>query len=182
MISSIEDEEILKFLESKIRTIPDFPKKGIQFKDITPLLGNPQAVQYTANLLAKPFINQKVDFVIGLESRGFLFGPRLAMDLSAGFIPVRKPNRLPYKTVRSEYELEYGTDIVEMHEDALSAGANVIIHDDLIATGGTAGAAADLVSQLGGQVLGFSFIIELAFLNGVERLEKTGPSHTLIKY
>lgn len=181
MISKAEDEEILKFLESNIRTIPNFPKEGIQFKDITPLLANPLAVQHTAQLLVKPYLNQHVDFVIGMESRGFLFGPRLAMDLNAGFIPVRKPNRLPYKTVRSEYELEYGTDIVEMHEDALSAGARVLIHDDLIATGGTAAAAADLVNQLGGKVLGFSFVIELAFLNGVKKLANIATSHTLIK-
>jgi len=181
MISNSEEEEILKFLESNIRTIPDFPKAGIQFKDITPLLGNPHAVKHTAQLLVKPFLNQHIDFVIGMESRGFLFGPKLAMDLKAGFIPVRKPNRLPYKTVRSEYELEYGTDTVEMHEDALSAGARVVIHDDLIATGGTAGAAADLVKQLGGEVVGFSFIIGLSFLQGVQKLDKIASSHTLIK-
>ncbi|MCC5925284.1 MAG: adenine phosphoribosyltransferase [Bacteroidetes bacterium] len=175
------DKEILNFLEANIRTIPDFPKKGIQFKDITPLLGNPEAVYHTTRLLVKPFIQQSVDYVIGLESRGFLFGPRLAMDLHAGFIPVRKPNRLPYKTVRSEYELEYGTDAVEMHADAFKSGANVIIHDDLIATGGTAGAAADLVKQLGGNVIGFSFIIELCFLHGVEKLNNIAPSHSLIK-
>jgi adenine phosphoribosyltransferase len=174
------DKEILSYLEANIRTIPDFPKKGIQFKDITPLLSNPEAVSHTARLLVKPFAQKQVDYVVGLESRGFLFGPRLAMDLHAGFIPVRKPNRLPYKTIRSEYELEYGTDAVEMHADALKAGANVIIHDDLIATGGTAGAAADLVRQLGGNVIGFSFIIELSFLKGVDRINPIAPSHSLI--
>lgn len=175
------DNHILQFLESNIRTIPNFPKDGIQFKDITPLLGNPEAVYHTARLLVKPFVNESVDYVVGLESRGFLFGPRLAMDLHAGFIPVRKPNRLPYETIRSEYELEYGTDAVEMHADAIPAGANVLIHDDLIATGGTAAAAADLVTQLGGNIIGFSFIIELSFLKGQEKLNRIAPTHSLIK-
>lgn len=175
------DSEVIAFLEANIRTIPDFPKPGIQFKDITPLLGNPEAVFHTARLLMKPFAGQKIDFVIGMESRGFLFGPKLAMDLHAGFVPVRKPNRLPYDTIKSEYELEYGSDTVEMHADAIKPGSKVIIHDDLIATGGTANAAADLVKQLGGEVIGFSFIIELGFLKGVDRLNSIAPSKSLIR-
>jgi adenine phosphoribosyltransferase len=174
------DKDIINFLESNIRNIPDFPKPGIQFKDITPLLGNADAVYHTSRLLLKPYLKERVDYVVGMESRGFLFGPRLAMDLNAGFIPVRKPNRLPYNTIRSEYELEYGTDVVEMHADAIQPGAKVIIHDDLIATGGTAQASTELVKQLGGIVIGFSFIIELGFLDGRKRLESTAPVSSLI--
>jgi adenine phosphoribosyltransferase len=175
------DKDIIAFLESNIRNIPDFPKQGIQFKDITPLLGNPEAVFHTSRLLMKPFTQSKVDYVVGLESRGFLFGPRLAMDLNAGFIPVRKPNRLPYDTIKATYELEYGTDSVEMHADAIKPGARVVIHDDLIATGGTAGAATELVLKLGGEIVGYSFIIELSFLKGAEKLAKFAPSHAIIR-
>lgn len=175
------DQDIISFLESNIRNIPDFPKPGIQFKDITPLLGNPEAVFQTSRLLMKPFTQSRVDFVVGLESRGFLFGPRLAMDLNAGFVPVRKPNRLPYETIKATYELEYGTDSVEMHADAIRRGARVVIHDDLIATGGTAAAATQLVQQLGGEIVGYSFIIELSFLKGSERLERTAPTHAIIR-
>jgi adenine phosphoribosyltransferase len=174
------DKDIIRFLESNIRNIPDFPKPGIQFKDITPLLGNAEAVYHTSRLLLKPYLKDSVDYVIGMESRGFLFGPRLAMDLNAGFIPVRKPNRLPYHTIRSEYELEYGTDAVEMHADAIQPGSKVIIHDDLIATGGTALASTELVKQLGGIVIGYSFIIELEFLQGRRRLELNAPVSALI--
>lgn len=175
------DQEIIKFLESHIRNIPDFPKPGIQFKDITPLLGNTEAVKYTSQLLRKPFEGKKIDFVVGLESRGFLFGPMLANQLNAGFVPVRKPNRLPYETIRATYQLEYGQDSVEMHADAIPEGANVIIHDDLIATGGTAGAATELVRQLGGKILGYSFIIELSFLSGAEKLSAIAPTHSIIR-
>jgi adenine phosphoribosyltransferase len=175
------DKDIINFLESTIRNIPDFPKPGIQFKDITPLLGNADAVYHSSRLLLKPYLRERVDYVVGIESRGFLFGPRLAMDLNAGFVPVRKPNRLPYETISCEYALEYGTDTVEMHADAIQPGSKVIIHDDLIATGGTALASTQLVKQLGGEVIGYSFIIELGFLDGRKRLEQYAPVYSLIK-
>jgi len=164
------EKSIKDFLLANIRTIPDFPEPGIQFKDITPLLQNNDALQLTAFLLAKPFRNVPVDYVIGLESRGFLFGPGLAQRLDAGFIPVRKPDKLPAESVSATYELEYGVDSVEMHKDAFEQGARVLIHDDLIATGGTASAATELVRQLNGEVAGYSFIIELSLLKGKEKL------------
>ncbi len=169
----------LELIESYIRNVPDFPKPGIQFKDITPLLGNPVALQVTSELLAIPFEGVQIDFVVGLESRGFLFGSSLAIDLNAGFVPVRKPNRLPYNKISASYQLEYGTDSVEMHADAIPKGARVVIHDDLIATGGTANAATELVHRLGGIVVGYSFIIELSFLEGSKKLD--APVNSLIK-
>jgi adenine phosphoribosyltransferase len=176
------DKEILAFIDSQIRNVPDFPKPGILFKDITPLLSNAEALRQTARLLAKPYSTDEVDVVIGMESRGFLFGTNMAMELNAGFVPVRKPNKLPYKKISATYELEYGTDKVEIHEDAIKKGDRVLIHDDLIATGGTAAAATELVSRLGGIVVGYSFIIELTFLNGREKLEKSAPIYSLIQY
>lgn len=161
----------LKKLYDKIRTIPDFPKPGIQFKDFTPLLADPDTLKLTTKLLVEPFSNQKIDIVAGLESRGFLFGPGLAQNLNAGFVPVRKPNKLPAATVAEKYELEYGTDILEIHEDAIDKGTNVIIHDDLIATGGTAMACARLIEKLGGNIIAFSFIMEIKSLNGLKHLE-----------
>lgn len=176
------DQDILNLIESQIRNVPDFPKAGILFKDITPLLGNAETLRQTSRLLAKPFSTEEVDVVIGLESRGFLFGTQIAMELNAGFVPVRKPNKLPYHKIQATYELEYGTDMVEMHSDAINPGDRVVIHDDLIATGGTSAAATELVEKLGGVVVGYSFIIELAFLNGREKLVKHAPIHTLIRY
>lgn len=164
-------KEQLNKLYSKIRTIPDFPKPGIQFKDFTPLLAHPETLELTSKLLMEPFINMKVDIVAGLESRGFLFGPGLAQDLNAGFVPVRKPDKLPSDTVSEHYELEYGTDTLEIHKDAFAKGANVIVHDDLIATGGTAMACARLIEKLGGNIIAFSFIMEINSLNGLKRLE-----------
>lgn len=175
------DKDIIAFLESNIRNIPNFPKPGIQFKDITPLLGNPEAVYHTSRLLMKPFADQRIDYIVGLESRGFLFGPRMAMDLNAGFVPIRKPNRLPYETIKATYKLEYGEDSVEMHADAIKPGSKVVIHDDLIATGGTAAAATELVQRVGGEVVGYSFIIELSFLKGTERLAIHAPSNSIIR-
>lgn len=169
-----------KTLLDKIRNVPDFPKPGIQFKDITPMLGNPETLDLTATLLAKPFIDKKVDYVAGLESRGFLFGPLLAREMKAGFIPVRKPGKLPAETLSHEYELEYGTDSLEVHRDALGKGASVIIHDDLIATGGTALAAVRLVEKLGGNIVGFSFIMELSFLRGKDNLPSDVPYHCIL--
>lgn len=171
---------IVEFLHSTIRTIPDFPKAGIQYKDITPLLKNPAALRLTTEMLVQPFFSENVDVIVGLESRGFLFGVSMAADLHAGFVPVRKPNKLPSDKIFAEYELEYGNDKVEMHSDAIKPGERVVIHDDLIATGGTAAAATELVEKLGGVVVGYSFIIELGFLDGKSNLAQGIPVHSLI--
>ncbi|MFO7846873.1 MAG: adenine phosphoribosyltransferase [Balneolaceae bacterium] len=170
------NQKQLTKLYNKIRTIPDFPKPGIQFKDFTPLLADTETLKLTSELIAEPFKNESVDFVAGLESRGFLFGPLLAQKLHAGFIPVRKPNKLPAETVEEEYELEYGTDRLEIHKDAISKGANVVIHDDLIATGGTAMACARLIEKLGGNITAFSFIMQIDSLQGFKNLQKESYS------
>lgn len=165
-------KSIVELIRAEIRNIPDFPKPGIAFKDITPLLKNPDTLELTSQLLARPYRHEQIDYVIGLESRGFLFGANLAQDLHAGFIPIRKPGKLPAKTVSATYALEYGEDTVEMHSDALPEGARVVIHDDLIATGGSAKAATGLVKKLGATVAGYSFIIELEALQGRENLPR----------
>ena len=170
------------YIRSHIRNIPDFPEKGIQFKDITPLLLNSKANELTLSALLKPYKTLSVDKIVGLESRGFLFGPSLAKDLRAGFVPARKKGKLPYITTQKEYGLEYGEDVLEMHIDAIKAGEKVIIHDDLLATGGTAKAATELVLELGGQVIGYSFIIELSFLSGKDQLLEGIPIHYIIQY
>ena len=175
------DVQILKLLEDTIRTIPDHPVKGIQFKDITPLLKNRDTLEITKRLLARPLRPLQADYIVGLESRGFLFGTSLAQDLHAGFIPVRKPNKLPADTISVTYQLEYGSDSVEMHKDAIEIGSRVIIHDDLIATGGTAAAATTLVKKLGGVVVGYSFILEIEALEGLNNLEKGVPVYSLLK-
>lgn len=174
------DDNRIRKLYDKIRTIPDFPKAGIQFKDLTPLLADHESLQVTSELLADPFKGKKVDVVAGLESRGFLFGPRLAQDLSCGFVPVRKPGKLPYETISHNYELEYGTDTLEIHEDAIREGDNVIIHDDLIATGGTAMACARLIEKLGGNIIGFSFIMQIDSLEGYKTLKESYSCFTLL--
>lgn len=174
------DNNSTEILLKNIRSIPDFPKPGILFKDITPLLGDYHTLNLTLELLLEPFKNQKVDYVAGLESRGFLFGPGMAKSLQAGFVPIRKPNKLPAETISQSYDLEYGTDSLEIHKDAIEKGANVIIHDDLIATGGTALAAAKLIEELGGNIVGFSFIMEIDFLAGKNILSKKIPYHTLL--
>lgn len=161
-----EFERDVREIKNLIRDIPDFPKKGILFKDITPLLANNKGLHLTTKLLAEPFRSQKIDYVVGLESRGFLFGTNIASELGAGFVPVRKPGKLPSETISVSYELEYGTDTLEIHKDAIKPGENVIIHDDIIATGGTAKAATRLVEELGGNVVGYSFILALEFLDG----------------
>lgn len=173
--------ELIAMLKSRIRNIPDFPVKGIQFKDITPLLSDPDTLDLTSRLLRKPFNGRRVDIVIGLEARGFFFGPRLAADLMAGFVPVRKPKKLPSETISAYYDLEYGTDSLEMHADAIPRNAHVVIHDDLIATGGTAMAATELVQKLGARVVGYSFIIGLDELQGESRLKGDAVISTLIK-
>lgn len=156
-------------LEKQIRNVPDFPKKGIGFKDITTLLKNPSAFRASLDEMQKRF-PEKIDVIVGIESRGFIFGAALADRIGASFVPARKPGKLPAETVKEEYALEYGTDALEIHKDAISRGQKVLIVDDLLATGGTAAATGRLVEKLGGKVLGFLFLIELAFLKGRERL------------
>lgn len=154
-----------------IRDVPDFPKPGIVFKDITPLLKNPALCNEIVVALAQQLSGLKIDVVAGIESRGFLFGLALAQKLNVPFVPIRKAGKLPYKTVQQSYNLEYGSAILEVHEDAFEAGQQVLIHDDLLATGGTVVAASALVQKLGAEVAGYSFLINLDFLNGKERLK-----------
>jgi len=179
-IAEVEDS-IKSLIKEKIRSVKDFPKPGIIFKDITPVLNDKHLLELTSILLAEPFRGMKVDHVAGLESRGFLFATNLAQDLHAGFIPIRKPNKLPADTESVAYELEYGTDTLEIHSDAIGYGANVIIHDDLIATGGTALAATKLVQKLGGNIIGYSFVMEIEELKGKTELLKVAPCYSLIK-
>jgi len=157
-------------LRALVREIPDFPRAGVGFKDITPLLADPRALDAAVRGLAELARPLGVELVIGAEARGFLLGTALARELGAGFVLARKPGKLPYTTVRAEYLLEYGTDALELHSDAVHAGTRVLVHDDLLATGGTARALVELVEQLGGEVAGCAFLIELAFLKGRERL------------
>jgi len=159
-----------KSLEDHIRDIPDFPKKGIVFKDITPLLQDPAALKATIDAFAALYKDAGIELVAGIESRGFLFATSLALELGAGVIPVRKKGKLPHKTVAESYELEYGTDTVEIHEDAAKKGQKVLVVDDLIATGGTAAAACRLLDKVGADVVSACFLIELSFLNGREKL------------
>ncbi len=158
-------------LESKIRDIPDFPKRGIVFKDIMPLLADSEALHDTVERLTEFAEPRKPDLVLGAEARGFILGAALAYRLGCGFVAARKPGKLPWRTISAKYALEYGFDALELHADAISDGARVLVHDDLLATGGTAKAKIDLVEQLGGTVVGLAFVIELAFLGGREKLE-----------
>jgi adenine phosphoribosyltransferase len=158
-------------LRPLIRDIPDFPKPGIVFKDITPLLLDPRAVDAAVRAIADWSRPRDVQFVVAAEARGFIFGAAIARELGAGFVPARKPGKLPAEVVTAEYILEYGIDALEMHADALAHGARVLLHDDLLATGGTARALAELVQGLGGIVVGCAFVVELAFLDGRRRLE-----------
>ncbi|WP_088890766.1 adenine phosphoribosyltransferase [Leptolyngbya ohadii] len=168
-------------LKSLIREIPDFPKPGILFKDITTLLRNPDGLRYTIDTLADKCADFAVDYVVGMESRGFIFGAPLAYKMGVGFVPVRKPGKLPSATHSIEYALEYGTDRLEMHQDALHDGARVLIVDDLIATGGTAAATAQLIQQTGCELAAYAFIIELTALKGRETLPQA-PIVTLAQY
>jgi adenine phosphoribosyltransferase len=168
-------------LRGLIRDIPDFPRPGIMFKDITPLLLEPAALRRAVGDLAEWARPREVDFVVAAEARGFILGAALAIELDAGFVPARKPGKLPSETVSAEYILEYGVDALEVHSDALAHGARVLVHDDLLATGGTARALAELVERLGGIVVGCGFVVELAFLEGRRRLEGFDV-HTLIAY
>jgi adenine phosphoribosyltransferase len=167
-------------LEKYIRDIPDFPTKGIIFKDITPLLADPGALDEAVRRLAEPYEGTGVECVAAVESRGFIFGAAVARQLGAGFVPIRKPGKLPHETVSKEYSLEYGTDAVEIHTDAVSPGSKVLMIDDLLATGGTMAAACELVASLGGRIVGIAFLIELGFLNGRAKLPGY-DLHTLIR-
>jgi len=167
-------------LKKLIRTVPDFPKKGIQFYDITTLLKEPYGLRTTIDRLTE-LVDLPIDTVIGIEARGFIFAPALAYRLGAGFVPVRKPRKLPAETESISYALEYGEDTLEIHKDAIGAGNRVLIADDLLATGGTARAVVDLVERLGGTVAGLAFVVELNFLNGRERLAGHKVS-ALLKY
>jgi len=158
-------------IERAIRNVPDFPKPGIQFKDITPVLADPKLFSGCIDLLIDGFKPGQVDAVVGIDARGFIFASAAAIRLQAGFVPVRKKGKLPFKTHEQEYDLEYGTASIAMHIDALKPGARVLLIDDLLATGGTAAAAASLVGKLGAQILEISFLIELKFLNDRERLK-----------
>jgi adenine phosphoribosyltransferase len=168
-------------LEDHIRDIPDFPKPGIVFKDITPLFLDPEALRHTVHALARYARDREAELVVSAEARGFVLGGAVAVETGAGFILARKPGKLPRETAAVEYQLEYGIDALEVHADAMRDGARVLIHDDLLATGGTAGALAGLVEQAGGVVAGCAFVIELAFLAGRERL-RGHDVHSLIVY
>ena len=159
------------YVESKVRDIVDFPKKGIIFRDITTAVKDPKALKFMIDFLTQQYEGQKIDYVAGVESRGFIFGSALAYNLNAGFVMIRKPGKLPANVVSQEYELEYGTDKIEMHADAVEAGKNVLVIDDLLATGGTVEAACKLLKKVGANVVGAAFIIELSDLGGREKLK-----------
>jgi adenine phosphoribosyltransferase len=168
-------------LRRYVRDVPDFPQPGITFKDITPMLLEPAALRSAVASLAEIARPLSPDIVVAAEARGFILGAALALELDAGFVPARKPGKLPHEVVSAEYELEYGTDSLEVHADAFAGGTRVLLHDDLLATGGTARAVCELADRLGAQVLGCVFLLELAFLGGRERLEPY-PVHSLIRY
>ncbi|MBD3367889.1 MAG: adenine phosphoribosyltransferase [Candidatus Eisenbacteria bacterium] len=157
-------------LRKLIRDVPDFPKVGIVFKDITTLTKDPEGFRQTIDEIVDRYRDREIDAVVGIESRGFIFGGAVAYRLNAGFVPARKPGKLPAETVRAEYELEYGTDAIEMHRDGIEPGQRVLIVDDLLATGGTAAAAVKLVEELGGELVGIAFLIDLTFLKGRDKL------------
>ena len=171
----------MEHISSLIRDIPDFPEPGIVFKDITPVLADGRAFSDLIDLLAEPFHDANISKVAGIEARGFTLATPVAEHLGAGFVPVRKPGKLPAETVREDYKLEYGTDALEMHRDAVHEGERILLVDDVIATGGTAAAAVRLLRELGAEVVGFSVFIELAFLNGAKKLDGV-PLHALIQY
>jgi adenine phosphoribosyltransferase len=168
-------------LNNHIRDIPDFPKPGITFKDITPLLGHAGAFDASILALAQPYRGSSIDAVVGIESRGFIFGAAVARELGTGFVPIRKPGKLPADTISVSYQLEYGEDTVEIHRDALRAGQSVLLIDDVLATGGTMAAAVDLVQKTGAEIAGVVFLVELSFLNGRDKL-KGQAIHSVLTY
>lgn len=171
----------MPILSEYIREIPDFPKEGIRFKDITPLLQSPEAIKESVSQFLALLGDEKIDKVVAIESRGFLFGMLLADKLNAGFVPIRKPGKLPSETYSEVYELEYGKDTLEIHCDAINKGDRILIHDDVLATGGTAKTACNLVKRLGGEIVQCNFLIELEFLNGRKKLNSY-PVESLLKY
>jgi adenine phosphoribosyltransferase len=178
----MEHSPSIQTFASAVRDVPDFPKPGILFKDITPVLADPALLSATIDGMIAASGVTRVDKVIGIDARGFIFGSLIAAKLNAGFIPIRKKGKLPWKTLGTSYDLEYGSNSIEIHQDAIRPGETVLLADDLLATGGTAAAALDLIQQLGGNILGSVFFIELAFLNGREKLAGKGPVHALLTY
>ena len=168
-------------LKKLIRDVPDFPEQGILFKDITPLLQDPQALRRAVQDMASPYAATDVEVVASVESRGFIFGPLLAQELDAGFVPIRKPGKLPAETISQSYELEYGSDTIEVHADAVRPGQRVLMVDDLLATGGTMDAACQLIQRLGAEIVGVAMLIELCFLDGREKLA-SHQVHSVIKF
>ena len=168
-------------LRARVRDVPDFPKPGILFRDLTPLMGDGVALREAVDLLAEAAVRHRPELIVAIESRGFIFGAPVAASLGVGFVPVRKPGKLPHKTRRRSYDLEYGTDALEMHADAVVEGARVVIVDDLLATGGTAAATVELVREIGGQVVGAAFVVELELLRGRDRLAGI-PVDALLMY
>jgi len=169
-------------LEALIRDIADFPKPGVAYKDITPLLADPAGLALAVELMVNPFRGRDIDLVAGAESRGFIFGAAVAQALSAGFVPIRKPGKLPSATHGVDYGLEYGTDRVEIHQDALQPGDRVLMVDDLLATGGTMRACCELVTRLEGEIVGATVLIELTALDGREKMEQYGDVHAVLRY
>ena len=168
--NSFDFKKSCEYIKSKVRSIPDWPIKGVIFRDITTLLADPKAFKAICTIFYNRYVDQKVDKIVGIDARGFLFGAVLAYELDIGFIPIRKKGKLPYKTISQSYTLEYGEESIEIHEDALTGGDRVVIIDDLMATGGTIAASAALVEKLGGNILECAFVIELPDLNGREKL------------
>jgi adenine phosphoribosyltransferase len=175
-------QEQESWLKSKIRDIPDFPKPGIVFKDLTTLFSDPEALQFVMDVMAERCKELKPDVIAGVEARGFIFAPTIAYKLGLGFVPIRKPGKLPYKVHKLEYDLEYGTDIIEIHSDAVSHGHRVILIDDLLATGGTAVAGRKLLSMLGANVVGVGFVVELGFLGGRQKLATESEVFSLVNF
>ncbi len=174
--------DVVTNVKEKIRSVKDFPKPGIIFRDITTALKDSNTLQEMIDYLCEQFKDQKIDYIAGIESRGFIFGMPMAYKLKAGFVPIRKPNKLPAETISQEYALEYGTDKIEVHTDAIKEGDNVLIVDDLLATGGTAEAACKLIKKTGGNLVGIAFLIELEDLKGREKFDKDLKIVSMLKY
>jgi len=178
----MHSDEAVSRLEGLIRDVQDFPVEGVVYKDFTPLLGDAGALALAVELMANPYRGKGIDLVVGAESRGFIFGIAIAQALSAGFVPVRKPGKLPRAVHKAEYALEYGTDTLEIHQDALASGTRVLMVDDLLATGGTMEASCGLVSRTGAVIEGIAVLIELEFLKGRERMTDFGDVHSVLRY
>ena len=174
--------DVIANVKSKIRSVNDFPKEGIIFRDITTALKEPDVLKEMIDYLCDQFKDVKIDYIAGIESRGFIFGMPMAYKLNAGFVPIRKPNKLPAETLSQEYQLEYGTDKIEIHTDAIKEGDNVLIVDDLLATGGTAEAACKLIKKTGGNLVGIAFLIELEDLKGRDKFDKDLKIVSMLKY